>query len=86
MKQFLSICLISFLFACTTNSKYDTIIKNGLVYDGNGGAPYKADLAIKNDTIAFIGDLSKESANNIVDAKGMAIAPGFISHFSFLWN
>ena len=83
MKQFLSICLISFLFACTTNSKYDTIIKNGLVYDGNGGAPYKADLAIKNDTIAFIGDLSKESANNVIDAKGMAITPGFINMLSW---
>jgi len=83
MKQILSICLISFLFACTTNSKYDTIIKNGLVYDGNGGAPYKADLAIKNDTIAFIGDLSKETATNIIDAKGMAITPGFINMLSW---
>ena len=82
MKQLVSICLISFLFACS-NSKYDTIIKNGLVYDGNGGAPYKADLAIKNDTIAFIGDLSKESATNIIDAKGMAITPGFINMLSW---
>ena len=82
MKQFVSICLICLLFACS-NSKYDTIIKNGLVYDGNGGAPYKADLAIKNDTIAFIGDLSKETATNIIDAKGMAITPGFINMLSW---
>ena len=73
--------MISFLFAC--NNKYDTIIKNGLIYDGNGGAPYKADLAIKNDTIAFIGDLSKESATHIIDAKGMAVTPGFINMLSW---
>ena len=29
-----------------------------MIYDGEGGEPYKADLGIKNDTIAFIGDLS----------------------------
>jgi N-acyl-D-amino-acid deacylase len=76
--------LICLLLACTTlvscsTKKYDTIIRNGLVYDGNGGEPYKADIAIINDSIAFIGDLSKESAKNEVDAKGLAVAPGFIN-------
>jgi N-acyl-D-amino-acid deacylase len=71
------------LFSCS-NKKYDTIIRNGLVYDGNGGEPFKADIAIKNDTIAFIGDLSKESsAKNEVDAKGMAVTPGFINMLSW---
>jgi N-acyl-D-amino-acid deacylase len=74
--------LSCFLFSCS-NKKYDTIIRNGLVYDGNGGAPFKADIAIKNDTIAFIGDLSKESAKNEVDAKGMAVTPGFINMLSW---
>ena len=82
MRKLLLISLISVLLACT-NNKYDTIIKNGLVYDGNGGEPYKADLAIKNDTIAFIGDLSKETASNVIDAKGMAITPGFINMLSW---
>jgi N-acyl-D-amino-acid deacylase len=76
--------LICLLFVCATiascsTKKYDTIIRNGLVYDGNGGEPYKADIAIQNDSIAFIGDLSKESAKNEVDAKGLAVAPGFIN-------
>jgi len=82
MRKLLLISLISVLLACS-NNKYDTIIKNGLVYDGNGGEPYKADLAIKNDTIAFIGDLSKETASNVIDAKGMAITPGFINMLSW---
>ncbi len=76
--------LIYLLFACTilascSTKKYDTIIRNGLVYDGNGGEPYKADIAILNDSIAFIGDLSKATAKNELDAKGLAVAPGFIN-------
>ena len=75
--------IILFLLGCTllacNNKKYDTIIRNGIIYDGNGGSPYKADIAIQNDTIAFIGDLSKVSALNDIDGKGNAIAPGFIN-------
>jgi hypothetical protein len=57
--------LVMYLYFCScSTTKYDTIIRNGMVYDGNGGEPFKADIAIKNDTIAFIGDLSKESAKN----------------------
>ncbi len=70
------------LVSCNTKN-YDTIIRNGLVYDGNGGAAFKADIGIKNDTIAFIGDLSKTSAKNEVDAKGMAVTPGFINMLSW---
>ena len=61
------------------HQEYDKIIHNGMIYDGNGGEPYKADIGIKDDTIAFIGDLSGVSAQISVDAKGMAVAPGFIN-------
>ena len=67
---------ILFFFSCKQKSKYDTIVRNGMIYDGNGGEPYKADVAINADTIAFIGNLSNESAKNEIDARGMAIAPG----------
>ena len=77
---FIGFCL---MVSCS-NKKYDTIIRNGMVYDGNGGAPFKADIAVKNDTIAFIGDLSKEtSTKNEVDAKGMAVSPGFVNMLSW---
>jgi N-acyl-D-amino-acid deacylase len=70
--------------SCQKSPKYDTIIKNGLVYDGNGKAPFKADIGIQNDTIAFIGDLSGETAKNeTIDAKGMAVAPGFVNMLSW---
>jgi N-acyl-D-amino-acid deacylase len=78
IKHLFFIALI-FIFSCTQKQQYDTIIRNGMIYDGNGGAPYKADIAITNDTIAFIGDLSKATAKNETDAKGNAVAPGFIN-------
>jgi N-acyl-D-aspartate/D-glutamate deacylase len=82
-KVFISVFLISFLFSCKPQAKYDTIIRNGMIYDGNGGEPYKADIAINADTIAFIGDLKNESAKNEINAKGMAVAPGFINMLSW---
>ncbi len=86
MKKFLLI--LSFiaglcLLSCTQKEKYETIIRNGMIYDGNGGEPYKADIGINADTIVFIGDLSKASAKNEVDAKGNAVAPGFINMLSW---
>ena len=83
MKKIVSGIFILFLFSCQQKKEYDTIIRNGMIYDGNGGEPYKGDIGIKNDTIAFIGDLSKASAANEVDVKGNAVAPGFINMLSW---
>ena len=84
MKKYLSFAVIlsiSLLISCTQKDEtYDTIIRNGMIYDGNGGEPFKADIGINADTIAFIGDLSKASAKNEVDAKRNAIAPGFYKY------
>jgi N-acyl-D-amino-acid deacylase len=63
-------------------SGYDIIIRNGTVYDGTGGAPRRADVGTKGDQIAAIGDLSKAKAATEVDAKGLAVAPGFINMLS----
>ena len=81
MKKQIAILLVVFstIISCQQKTSYDTIIRNGLVYDGNGGEPFKADIAIQNDSIAFIGDLSNATAKNEVDAKGLAVAPGFIN-------
>lgn len=80
----IGILFIIFFNSCTEKQQdYDTIIRNGMIYDGNGGDPFKADIGINADTIAFIGDLSKASAKNEVDAKGNAVAPGFINMLSW---
>jgi N-acyl-D-amino-acid deacylase len=82
-KIFILICVAFLAVSCNQKTEYDTIIRNGMIYDGNGGEPFKGDIGIKNDTIAFIGDLSKSSAKNEVDAKGNAVAPGFINMLSW---
>src|SRR2546422_4737061 len=61
---------------------FDIIIKGGTVYDGTGRAPVKADVGIKGDRIAAVGDLSRATAPTIVDAGGLAVAPGFINMLS----
>lgn len=83
MKTSVLIPIIALTLYSCQNARYDTIIRNGLVYDGNGGAPYRADIGIKADTIAAIGDLQNESAAQVVDAKGMAVSPGFINMLSW---
>ncbi len=83
MRIFIPILFLLFLVSCKREPIYDTIIHNGMIYDGNGKEPFKGDIAIKNDTIAFIGDLSNASAKNEIDARGMAVAPGFINMLSW---
>ena len=67
----------SFLTACTTREQFDTIIKNGLIYAGDGGDPIKGSIGIRDGRIAAIGRIG-EHADKIIDAKGLAVSPGFI--------
>jgi len=62
---------------------YDVIIHGGTVYDGLGGEPFKADVAINGDRIAFVGDLSDKSGRLHVDARDKAVSPGFINMLSW---
>ena len=60
------------------NKAYDVLLRNAQVYDGEGGAPISADVALEADRIARIGSLDSSSAKLEVDATGLALAPGFI--------
>jgi len=83
MKNILLLFVMIILFnSCKQEQSFETIIRNGIIYDGNGGEPYQADVAINADTIAFIGDLKNASAKNETDATGLAVAPGFINMLS----
>jgi N-acyl-D-amino-acid deacylase len=75
--------LLIFIAACATQADYDVIIRGGTVYDGSGGTPFVADLAIAGDTIAAIGTLGEASGRVEIDASGLAIAPGFINMLSW---
>ncbi len=67
----------------STQDNFDLIIKGGTVYDGSGGSPVKSDVGIKGDKIVKIGNLSRAKATTVVDATGMAVAPGFINMLSW---
>ncbi len=58
--------------------KYDLIIDNGVIIDGTGSPPFKADIAIKGDKIVSIGDYSKSDGETYIDASGLIVSPGFI--------
>ncbi|MBP5720049.1 MAG: amidohydrolase family protein, partial [Bacteroidales bacterium] len=64
--------------SCKVHSRYDTIIRNGVIYAGDGAEPITGDIAILDGRIAAIGQDLGDSAKTILDAKGMAVSPGFI--------
>lgn len=58
----------------------DLLIRNGTLIDGTGGPPRRADVGIKGDRIAWIGNASvvRVTAARTIDATGLTVAPGFI--------
>jgi len=82
-KALLQIWVFLVLTGCGSNNSYDVIVRNGILYDGSGSASYKGDLAINADTIAALGNLKHAHGKLVVDAKNMAIAPGFINMLSW---
>ena len=69
--------------ATTSGSAYDTVIRGGTIYDGSGGAPYKGDVGLRGDRIAYVGPRLDGRARREIDATGLAVAPGFINMLSW---
>jgi N-acyl-D-amino-acid deacylase len=65
------------------SGNFDVIIKGGTIYDGTGAEPNQADVAIRGDRIVSIGDFKTAKAKTVIDAKGLAVAPGFINMLSW---
>jgi N-acyl-D-amino-acid deacylase len=57
---------------------YDVIIKNGHILDGSGSPWYAADIGIRGDRIAGIGNLEGAPTKKAIDANGRIVSPGFI--------
>src|SRR5687768_1251892 len=62
---------------------YDVVIRGGTVYDGSGTPGRVADVAITGDRIMRVGNLSAARAKTEIDARGLAVAPGFINMLSW---
>ena len=61
---------------------YDILIKNGLIVDGSGKPAFYGDLAVKDGKIAKIAPSIQESADEVINASGLQVAPGFIDNHS----
>ncbi len=60
-------------FSCTTPEStyhYDLVLKGGNILDGNGGDPYVADIGIVKDTITYIGTISADQTDSLIDISG----------------
>jgi N-acyl-D-amino-acid deacylase len=77
--------LLVFVLAagCGEDPSYDVVIRHGTIYDGSGDGPREADIGIRGDTIAIMGDLANARGRLEVEAKGLAVAPGFINMLSW---
>src|SRR5690242_8431713 len=82
MYRFFFLVLIIFFTSCK-RQQYDVVIRGGTIYDGTGAPGKLKDVAINADTIATIGDLSNAVGKTEIDAKGMAVTPGFINMLSW---
>ena len=65
------------------STAYDLLIRNGTIYDGTGGPPVTGDLAVNGQAIAAIGVLPNARGRRELDARGLAVAPGFINMLSW---
>ena len=62
---------------------YDTVIRGGTIYDGDGGPPWRGDVAISGDRIAAVAPRVPGRGRSEIDARGLAVAPGFINMLSW---
>jgi N-acyl-D-aspartate/D-glutamate deacylase len=61
----------------------DLIIRNGTIYDGRGSPPVEGDVAVVGDSIAALGDIGDWRGGDELDARGLAVAPGFVNMLSW---
>jgi N-acyl-D-amino-acid deacylase len=84
MRYVLAIILAGATGAAAQQTRFDVVITGGMVYDGTGGAAVRADVGITGDTITAIApSLPTAGAATVIDATGLAVAPGFINMLSW---
>ena len=78
MRRLLPLLLLLPVLMSGQAPAYDLVLRNGRIVDGTASPWYKADLAIKGDTIVRIAPAITEPAGRVVDVTGLVVAPGFI--------
>ncbi len=75
--------LLPLAWSCSGEPEYDLLLRGGTVYDGSGETGYPGDVAITGDRIAYVGRRAPGEARREIDARGQAVAPGFINMLSW---
>lgn len=77
-----SLLVITLLASCAgplaPTQPLDLVLRGGTVVDGTGSSPYEADIGIRGDRIAAIGDLGNRPALRTIAVNGLVVAPGFV--------
>lgn len=83
LAAFVAGCVLVLSAGCERPGAFDVVIRGGTIYDGSGSLPYTGDVGIAEDRIAAIGNLAERDGTLEIDARGRAVAPGFINMLSW---
>ena len=79
----LTLCVAVLSTAVAQPENFDIVIRGGMVYDGSGSPGVRSDVGIRRDRVVAVRDLSAATATTVIDASGMAVAPGFVNMLSW---
>lgn len=86
MKKFL-FAIIFLALSCTNNTyDVDVLITGGTIHDGSGKKGFVGNIAVKNDTIFYVGKKQNFIAKDTIDASNKIISPGFVNMLSWGYN
>jgi len=77
-----ALCLLILVAGVRQSPTPSTLIQHALLIDGSGSAPRRANVRISGDRIVGVGQLAPATGETVVDAEGLALAPGFIDTHS----
>src|SRR6187200_1912479 len=78
MRRVAFVLLLAWAALAAQPASYDLVLRHGRIVDGTGSPWYRADLAIKGDTIVRIAPSIPETAARTIDVSNLVVAPGFI--------
>ena len=86
MKKYL-FSLIFLIISCNTEPEIvDVLITGGTIHDGSGNKGFVGNIAVKNDTIFYVGKKQNFIAKDTIDASNKIISPGFVNMLSWGYN
>ncbi len=84
MKQLCFLYVVGILISCSKPTiRVHHLVSNAMIYDGSGSLPWLGAIGWSGDSITYIGDGLDITSDSVVNAHGLAIAPGFVNMLSW---